>query len=157
LELLVLVRVTGQAAVGSGRPGWIFVQTHISSCKECQALVEQQLQGAARLAELKMGEWTTPRSACPPSGEWLEIGAGLLPQKQTEDHLQHAVECRRCAALLKAAAGIMSGDRTPEEESMLAGLKSSRPGWQRKLALRLERSAKPSGIPERNETGFLKA
>jgi CHAT domain-containing protein/Flp pilus assembly protein TadD len=153
LELLVEDRVRGQAAVDSGRPGWIFVQTHLSSCKECQALVQQQVQGAAKLAELKMGEGTTPTSACPPGEDWREVAAGLLPQEQTEDRLQHAVECRHCAALLKTAAGVLTSGRTPEEEAVLAGLRSSSPSWQRKLARRLERSSKSPVV--REQTGFL--
>src|SRR3989449_10128411 len=64
--------------------------------------------------------------------------------REAEALLRHAAACDHCGPLLHRYTADFAADLTVEEETALAGLKSSRAGWQGRLATKLSKP-RPSG------------
>ena len=69
------------------------------------------------------------RPDCPQDQDvdWYEVAAGLWPESKANQLILHAALCNHCGPLLRAATSV-DDEATPEEEKLLAELKSpSRP------------------------------
>jgi hypothetical protein len=109
----------------------------VAECEECRSLAASYAAVGARLSSLK-SEARFPRGAdCPAEDEWLSLANGLLSEERTERDMQHAANCDRCGPLLRRAVEDLGNDLTPEEASVVEGLKSSKPEWQKGFAKRL--------------------
>jgi CHAT domain-containing protein len=88
------------------------------------------------LALLRIETPEGPDSDCPPDTVWFEIAAGINTQ-DSESHLSHAVNCDHCGPMLKEAVADLADELTSEEDAQIAGLGSSNPAWQRRIAIRM--------------------
>jgi tetratricopeptide (TPR) repeat protein len=82
---------------------------------------------------------------CPEESEWPLVAAGLK-ETGVEALLRHAAECDHCGPLLRRSVEDFSDDLTAEEETMLERLGSSQAGWQERVAGKLSKSQRRSGI-----------
>src|SRR5215469_1141409 len=62
-----------------------------------------------------------------------ELAAGIAPPGAMEEHAEHIVNCDRCALLLKTYISEFSDEVTPEEETILCELESSKPVGQKRI------------------------
>ena len=62
-----------------------------------------------------------------------EVAAGIAPPEVMEEHGEHIANCDRCALVLKRYLFEFSDEVTPEEEAILAALKTSKPEGQKQL------------------------
>jgi CHAT domain-containing protein len=90
--------------------------------KNCLATI-QEIQS---LKELNSSE---PSSQCPSEEMWLKVVAGIVDEVEATKLLQHAAECRTCAAFLERATVYFA-----DEPVRFPGLKSRDPEWQRNIA-----------------------
>src|SRR5207244_2697504 len=81
-----------------------------------------------------------PGPTCPPTADWLEVVAGLLPETRTRELMTHAAQCDHCGPLLRSAAETLSSETTQNEDELLASLSTVRPERRRELAKRLTRA-----------------
>src|SRR5215469_16176147 len=105
---------------------------HVESCSICRERVSDYRQLVSKVSHLVISEATAPRSACPVDRDvdWHEVAAGLWPELKAEQLLMHAATCALCGPRLRAAT-CMNDDASPEEEQLLAQLKTpSRPPRQ---------------------------
>jgi tetratricopeptide (TPR) repeat protein len=82
---------------------------------------------------------------CPEESEWPLVAAGLK-ETGVEALLRHAAECDHCGPLLRRSVEDFSGDLTAEEEAMLERLGSTQAGWQERVAGKMSKSQRRSGI-----------
>ena len=110
-----------------------------------------------RLAFLKPNAPAVPSPQCPPDHVWIKVAAGIA-EPNSEKYLGHAVDCDHCGPLLRQASADFTEGLTPEEETKIAGLRSSTSEWQGTLAARLssrvvldltKRIPQPDGKPSR--------
>jgi CHAT domain-containing protein len=131
------------------------VQRHVESCTDCNRKVQMHRDVQTEFSRLGPTRFTQHGSACPTDADWLRLAAGLVPETKARELMSHAAQCDHCGPLLRRAADTLSDETTPEEESVLAGLGSVQPDWQRNLAGRLSRTAQ--GIsPTRSRAAWWK-
>jgi CHAT domain-containing protein/cytochrome c-type biogenesis protein CcmH/NrfG len=120
-----------QEATGEAR-------SHIANCQDCAKKV--QMHDRAQNEILSLGTRTQPASdsGCISAGEWIKVAAGLLPEREIRNRLNHAAQCGHCGPLLREAVATLSSEVTSDEEELLASLESARPGWQRTMAATLQ-------------------
>ncbi|MGZ7072627.1 MAG: tetratricopeptide repeat protein [Candidatus Angelobacter sp.] len=75
-----------------------------------------------------------PYPECPGDNKVQEVAAGMTPHEVTAQILQHAGRCDHCGPLLNQYLQAFSDESSPEIESLIQQLPSSRPGWERKKA-----------------------
>jgi CHAT domain-containing protein/tetratricopeptide (TPR) repeat protein len=90
-------------------------------------------------------------SGCLEDNDWLKVAAGLLPETDARQLMNHAAQCGHCGPLLKRATEHLSDEVTASEEQMLADLGSSRPEWQHDVAQALQ--ARTQDRNRRKEVG----
>lgn len=73
------------------------------------------------------------RPDCPPEDALRSLAAGLTPPDQATPLIQHAAQCDHCGQILRMYTEDFSEDLTPEDQALLAQLKSSSPEWQEEL------------------------
>ena len=100
-------------------------ERHVESCATCQKKVSEYRQLVKRLSRGAVSEATPPGVDCPNAGEipWHEVAAGRWPESRTSQLILHASLCPHCGPLLRAATSI-DDDATPQEEELLAQLKT---------------------------------
>jgi hypothetical protein len=76
---------------------------------------------------------------------WIDLAAGI-PSDDSEQSLRHAANCDHCASLLREAAADLTDELTPQEEILLARLKSLTSAWQARVASQLG-GITPSEVP----------
>jgi CHAT domain-containing protein/cytochrome c-type biogenesis protein CcmH/NrfG len=120
-----------QEAMGEAR-------SHIAHCQDCAKKV--QMHDRVQNEILSLGTRSQPPSGsgCIPDGEWIKVAAGLLPERETKNQLNHAANCGHCGPLLREAVATLSSEVSLDEEELLAGLESAQPGWQRTMASTLQ-------------------
>ena len=126
----------GQASTNSVATG------HLSQCQSCR----RRLEATRRLALLKNFTSSGRGEFCPKHEELMNIAAGLLEAKASEQLLGHAAQCDHCGPLLNRFIQDFSDPASPSESEIVAKLESSSIGWQEAMAARL--SAAP--LDERN-------
>jgi CHAT domain-containing protein/tetratricopeptide (TPR) repeat protein len=112
-------------------------QRHVESCEDCNRKVQMHRQVQGEISRLGSPGVTKPGAQCPQDVEWLHVAAGLLPQSHTKELMLHAAQCEHCGPLLRNGVEALSDEATPNEDSLLAGLSSARPEWQKDLAGKL--------------------
>jgi hypothetical protein len=105
---------------------------HVESCAGCSGKVSEYRQLVSRPSKIAVSEVAAPGFGCPHDHDvdWHEVAAGLWPELKAKQLIMHAAICAYCGPLLRAAANV-SDDAAPEEERLLAQLKTpSRPTVQ---------------------------
>jgi len=80
---------------------------------------------------------------CPDNIDWTAIAAGLLPAAESGPLLAHAANCERCGTFLSDAVHDLSDEQSPDEEALLASLKSNSQSWRTAMARKLSKAAQP--------------
>ncbi len=89
--------------------------------------------------------FTSPAAgSCPAIGDWLRLAIGDVPPQERQALLAHAALCTECLARLRDSQQVLSEEITPEESATLQQLASTKPEWQRLLALQLAQTAHSS-------------
>lgn len=136
------------------------LEDHLLSCPSCRELLEQE-RFLFHLSMRRQSKASLPvDSDCVSEERWMQIVAGQRPPEETQRQLEHALDCARCAALLKRFAEQFADESTAEEREILAGLASARPDWQKDLARQMQQQSAPPPLrqPEKKtwrKRGFL--
>jgi CHAT domain-containing protein len=129
-------------------PGATEWMEHVGHCEFCSKRISAQRELVAKLAQLRMARISlTPQ--CHSEEAFLKLSAGLLPDSEKNTLLWHVAKCDKCAETLRKAIEITSDVLTPEEENIVAGLRTSDSGWQRTMAQELRLSSVSVAIPDR--------
>jgi CHAT domain-containing protein len=137
LTALASEKLPGNARLRPSEAEHQELEDHLVSCKECRHWFEQEamlLSMSKRLPNLGKSQGNSP---CPSEQEWMELAAGLHAPLETHKQIEHAMDCPRCAVLLKTASEQFADDLSGEEARFLSGLTSSDPKWQKQLARRI--------------------
>jgi CHAT domain-containing protein/tetratricopeptide (TPR) repeat protein len=118
------------------------VRRHVESCPECGLRVQTHRSVQNEILRIVAPTKSAPGPDCVAEAEWLELAAGVLPDTRARDLLKHVSQCGHCGPLLKDAVGTLSDETTPDEDRMLANLKTTRPEWQRGMAKTLRGEAR---------------
>jgi CHAT domain-containing protein len=129
-------RVTGSSGDATG------VYAHVQACDRCRAVLENFQSAEAKFRLQKSATITPASEVCPSGGEWLRIVAGLVPEHEASEQMQHAVQCDHCGPLLRMATEDLVDETTPTELAALERLPSSQRRAQRRLAKRLARESR---------------
>ncbi len=120
---------TKQNPHGLSRDSVREAERHVESCGDCGRKVSKYRQLVNRSSNVVVSG-AAPRGAdCPNDRDvnWHEVAAGLWPELKAKQLIMHAALCDHCGPLLRAATNV-DDDPTPEEENLLAELKTpSRP------------------------------
>ena len=147
----LLQPTTGDRPNQAGNQGFLEdALRHLEDCATCQTRMRKHEQLIESLTLLKPTTSGTEGSTCPRDDVWLEIAAGIVNQ-DSEDCVKHATECDRCGPLLRQAVAVVAEDANSEEEATVAGLDSSTPQWQKRLAKRVSLAAGASKADERTK------
>ena len=115
---------------------------HLETCKECQLLVAVQKEGDRILRGVKGQFPPSALSSCPPSTKLYELSAGLLPEEASEVLIEHALDCRKCGAILRQTIKELSSEHTAEEDATIATLTTGTPAWQQAMGRTLAAAAR---------------
>ena len=144
------------------------LQDHLARCPECSEMKELCEPLMPTLDQFRRAGQAVSRDDCPPLQVWIELAAGLLPQKETFERLNHAATCRVCAVELNYALEAMGGSSAfpPERQPDLnpAGLQTSElktadESWQnsfsQQMALRSRQHSVPSVVAPKKRSSVL--
>ena len=92
---------------------------------------------------------------CQPFSVWLQISSGTIANDAAMSHLRHAASCSECSKLLAKANNCLSTEVTPEEEALLASLKTASLAGQFQLAQRIHRDSVHGRTEYRSLAGSL--
>ncbi|MBV8438476.1 MAG: CHAT domain-containing protein [Silvibacterium sp.] len=118
-------------------------ESHLDSCLECSRKVRMHREVQDVLQSLRGTRANAPDPECPDNIDWTAVAAGLLPAAESEPLLAHAANCERCGILLSDAIYDLSDEPSPDEEALLAGLKSNSPSWRKETAKKLSKAVRP--------------
>jgi anti-sigma factor RsiW len=96
---------------------------HVESCSICSGRVAEYRRVVDQLSNLAVSEADAAKPGCPQHVDWHEVAAGLWPELKAKQLIMHAATCAHCGPLLRAAANV-SDDASPEEEELLAQLRT---------------------------------
>ena len=147
-EQLFLLSERSTSAHQEEVPGAIEWIEHIGHCELCNKRMSAQRELAATLAQLRMARMSlTPQ--CHSDEVFLKLSAGLLPDSEKNTLLWHIAQCDKCAETLRKAIEITSDVLTPQEEEIVAGLRTSDSRWQRTMAQELRLSSLSPATPDK--------
>jgi hypothetical protein len=132
LDALVPWNSKGSKSGGLSTASVSEAMRHVESCSICRERVSDYRKLVSEVSDLVISEATAPRSACPIDRDvdWHEVAAGSWPELKAEQLIMHAATCAHCGPRLRAATSV-NDDASPEEEQLLAQLKTpSRPPMQ---------------------------
>jgi tetratricopeptide (TPR) repeat protein len=109
---------------------------HILVCTECRELLAQE-QFLLRMARRVPIDGTAD-PGCPSEQQWMEFAAGLHSPAETQERFEHAGSCGCCSARLQQASDQFADDVSDEEQTVLDGLASTNPSWQKDLARQMQ-------------------
>ncbi len=121
---------------------------HVESCQDCSRKMEMHKYVQGEISRLGAPSKVPASDQCIGEAEWLNVAAGLLPETKTRELMKHAAQCGHCGPLLRNAADIFVDEVAPEEEAVLARLRSARPEWQRNMATKLRDRTQGRGRKE---------
>ncbi len=98
-----------------------------------------------KLDQLKSGARIRPDTECPSETEWLPLAAGLLPEAQSNELIEHSTNCDVCASLLRQATEDFAEEVTTGETEQISSLSTSQPEWQQRFAQKLA-TAQPKPV-----------
>jgi anti-sigma factor RsiW len=105
------------------------IKRHVESCADCGRKVSLYRQLVNRFSNVAVSKAAPPGVGCrnDEDVDWHEVTAGLWPELKAKQLIMHAALCDHCGPLLRAATSV-DDDPTPEEQKLLAQLKTpSRP------------------------------
>ena len=76
---------------------------------------------------------------------WLPLAAGLLPEAQSNELIEHSTNCDVCASLLRQATEDFAEEVTTGETEQISSLSTSQPEWQQRFAQKLA-TAQPKPV-----------
>ncbi len=114
---------------------------HLEGCDDCNRKVQMHRQVQGEIADLGVYGTARPRAGCPRDIDWVSVAAGVLQERETRELMLHAAQCGECGPSLRKATGALADEATPEEETLLGGLRTSEREWRREMAVKLGRSA----------------
>jgi CHAT domain-containing protein/tetratricopeptide (TPR) repeat protein len=115
---------------------------HLTTCEICRSRMQARKDAMERLACLKSGGIEAKTPDCPPDPVWIELAAGLRPA-ESEQYINHALQCDHCGALLRHSVEDFTESTTADEDRFLSSLSSSNPRWQALLAQKLACEEQP--------------
>ena len=118
-------------------------ESHLESCQECSRKVRMHRDMQDVLRSLKGSRGIGQGSGCPDNIDWTAVAAGLLPAAESEPLLAHAANCERCGSFLSDAVHDLSDEQSPDEEALLASLRSNNPSWRKAMARKLSKASCP--------------
>jgi len=146
-ELEAVLRSGGAPrAFGPGEVDVPEARQHLAACPICRSMVDMHAEQEGRMGQLRVALQAERGSECPEEGEWPQVAAGIKQGREAEALLRHAAACDHCGPLLHRYTADFAADLTVEEETALAGLKSSRAGWQGRLAAKISKPGRPGSI-----------
>src|SRR6202035_5681950 len=116
---------------------------HLESCDDCRFRL---LGIEPPVKERSVSARKTPE--CPAEETWWLLAAEIQPGPESGQLRGHAENCEYCGPLLKAAIQDLTADFTPEEETRVEALESSKPEWQKAVV----RKVSDSVVPRSNTT-----
>lgn len=119
------------------------LEDHLLSCQSCRELLEQEQLLFHLSMRRQSKELFRAGTDCVSEEQWMEIVAGQRTPEETQRQLEHALDCARCAALLKRFAEQFADETTPEERERIEGLASAHPDWQKDLARQMHQQNFP--------------
>jgi CHAT domain-containing protein/tetratricopeptide (TPR) repeat protein len=122
-------------------------RAHLQACAACQKRRQDFETVSQTLAALTVRQRTDRKQECPPEGVWREIAATLMPAEEAKKHLVHAAQCDHCGPLLRETAELFGPGISSQEDPMISGLASAQPEWQKTMAQRMSRLARPPEQP----------
>jgi tetratricopeptide (TPR) repeat protein len=158
----------GENTAGAGPDQQQQIEDHLAECPSCRtrvlafhraqftpvttrdtAATGSATHGPAALESMTDTSLTTarrpddpapnyPSPDCPKEDDLRDLAAGLTAPDQASQLIQHVAGCAHCGPILRMYTEDFSDDLTPEDQAMLAQLKSSSPEWQRKLVRKLQ-------------------
>jgi CHAT domain-containing protein/tetratricopeptide (TPR) repeat protein len=133
-----LVETQSGVTEGSAEPG-VFedVRRHVAVCEACRKLVSMHQTIDRRLRDLRAEGHFEPGHDCPCEAELVELATGRLSPAQAGRLFDHVVTCAWCGPILRNLTEVSDEPLTPQEESMIGALNSSRTEWQRDFVARL--------------------
>ena len=118
------------------------IESHLSECESClQRLLKWQRIQLQRLEVAGMRQ--EPYPECPDDSSIMEVAAGMAPTEAAAKTLQHAAGCDHCGPLLKQYLEILSEESSPEIETLIDQMPSSKPGWEKKKAREIVKGMRP--------------
>jgi CHAT domain-containing protein len=133
-------RISKQAAEDARR--------HVESCQDCERRVRMHSSVQSELEWRRTDAGKTPGKGCVDESQWVRVVAGLLPERETRELMQHAAQCGHCGPLLRDAAEALDETPTTADETVLAHLNNAQPGWQTQMAERLRETSRLSPVAE---------
>ena len=146
IDALVLSSDRGASSEPASESILFELQRHVESCEDCNRKVQMHKQAQGELVGLWSIGPVGSHPNCPREDNWAKVAAGLLPETEIKELVNHAAQCDHCGPLLRSAADIIADETTPEEETVLAGLRSTQPRWQQNLVERLQRNVRVSAL-----------
>ena len=113
---------------------------HLESCNICQSELQAHTEEDGRLARLQLKPSAARGPNCPRDSDWLMIASGITRGSEAEALVQHSATCDHCGPLLREALADFAEEVSSEEEEVVAGLRSSSPEWQERMAVDLAKS-----------------
>jgi len=108
-----------------------------------------------KLDQLKSGAGIRPGTECPSETEWLPLAAGLLPEAQANELIEHTTNCDVCSLLLRQATEDFAEEVTAGETEQLSSLSTSHPEWQQGFAQKLAKAEPKRSAPAMSWWSFL--
>ena len=152
----------GKRPFGAGPDQSDEVDQHLADCSSCRSRLldfqrthlgllkdPKQSAGSEQLADPKVN--TASTSECPGEDDLRRLAAGLCSDELAGKLIQHAAGCDHCGHLLKIYSEDFSDEFTPEQQGVLADLKSASPSWQKKVAKKIINLQEPDS--EKNAPG----
>ena len=87
-----------------------------------------------RLGQLKATGEARRSPECPSEIKWWDLAAGLVPESQAAELIDHSTRCDACGLLFRQATHEFADEATELETAQLAALTSAKEEWQRNLA-----------------------
>jgi CHAT domain-containing protein len=145
LERLSRILRTNDSSTAHGNESEEVSAKHVSECPDCRRQLDGVIAVNTKLTSLQVHSPASRADLCPDDQEWISVAAGLVNESMSRQMLEHAASCDHCGPLLRAATEDLASESTPEENSILDSLESNHNEWQKRMATRLNTTAR---IPE---------
>ncbi len=115
------------------------IEAHLADCPACRDRILASQRAWLALLTVPVNtplraDHPGPGPDCPGEDDLRNLAAGLFPLKSAANLTQHAAQCDHCGPLLRLYTEDFSDDLGADDQPVLAKLKSSSSGWQKKLA-----------------------
>jgi CHAT domain-containing protein/tetratricopeptide (TPR) repeat protein len=123
---------------------------HLPECAACcERLESLAIEGGWR--NIRVSRLGSRKADCPAEEVWDQVAGGLVEPDQTLRYIEHASRCDHCGPLLRTAVEVfvdptldLAKELSEAERTQIAGLESTRPEWQMRLAERISGTTRAS-------------